>query len=87
VERRHSLAFTGDGEWLFAPDTHDRGVRVLYIGSGKAYPVLQGQAAFYKAVALAIPASTVALLRPGDDQGRGPYGLEVWRLTYQARPQ
>jgi WD40 repeat protein len=86
-ELRHSLAFTTDGEWLFAPDMHDRGLRILHIRSGKAYPVLQGQAPFYKAVALAIPASTVALLRPGDDQGRGPYGLEVWRLTYQARPQ
>jgi hypothetical protein len=34
---------------------------------------------------LALPASTVALLRPGDEQGRGPYGLEVWRLTYQTK--
>jgi len=87
AELRHSLAFTHDGEWLFAPDTHDRGLRILHIGSGKAYPVLQGTAPFYKAVAFALPASTVALLRPGGDQGRGPYGLEVWRLTYQARPQ
>jgi len=35
-------------EWLFAPDTHDRGLRVLHIRSGKAYPVLHGQAPFYK---------------------------------------
>jgi len=87
AELRHSLAFTDDGEWLFAPDTHDRGLRILHVRRGKAYPVLQGEAPFYKAVALAIPASTVALLRPGDDQGRGPYGLEVWRLIYQSRPQ
>jgi hypothetical protein len=87
AELRHSLAFTDDGEWLFAPDTHDRGLRILHIRSGKAYPVLQGQAPFYKAVALALPASMVALLRPGQVQGGGPYGLEVWRLTYQARPQ
>src|SRR5262245_3157644 len=86
AELRHSLAFTHDGEWLFAPDTHDRGVRIIHIRSGKAYPVLQGQAPFYKAVALALPASMVALLRPGSDQGGGPYGVEVWRLTYQARP-
>lgn len=26
-------------------------------------------------------------LRPGDDQGRGPYGLEVWRVTYEPRPR
>jgi WD40 repeat protein len=87
AELLHSLVFTDDGEWLFAPDTHDRGLRILHVRSGKAYPVLQGEAPFYKAVALAIPASTVALLRPGDDQGRGPYGLEVWRLIYQSRPQ
>jgi hypothetical protein len=30
-------------------------------------------------------ASLVAFLRPGDGQGRGPYGLEVWRLMYRAR--
>ena len=66
---------------------HARPQPALYIRSGKAYPVLQDQAPFYKAVALAIGASTVALLRPGSDQGGGPYGLEVWRLTYQARPQ
>jgi hypothetical protein len=34
---------------------------------------------------LALPASTVALLRPGDEQGRGSYGLEVWRLTYRTK--
>jgi hypothetical protein len=87
AELRHSLAFSDDGEWLFAPDTHDRGLRILHVRSGNAYPVLRGEAPFYKAMALALPASTVALLRPGDDQGRGPYGLEVWRLTYQPRPQ
>ena len=87
AELRHSLAFTDDGEWLFAPDTHDRGLRILHVRSGKAYPVLHGEAPFYKAVALAIPASTVALLRPGQEQGGGPYGLEVWRLIYQSRPQ
>src|SRR5262245_20670921 len=86
AELRHSLAFTADGEWLFAPDTHDRGVRIIHIRSGKAYPVLQGAAPFYKAVGFALPASMVALLRPGSDQGGGPYGVEVWRLTYQARP-
>ena len=55
--------------------------------SGKTYPVLQGEGPFYKAVALALPASMVAFLRPGDDQGRGPYGLDVWRLNYQATPR
>ena len=76
AELRQSMAFTHDGDWLFAPDAHDRGLRILHIPSGKAYPVLRGEAPFYKAVALGIAASTVALLRPGDDQGRGPYGLE-----------
>ena len=55
--------------------------------SGKTYPVLQGDGPFYKAVALAVPASMVAFLRPGAEQGGGPYGLEVWRLDYQARPR
>ncbi len=85
AELRYSLAFTADGDWLFAPDTHDRGLRILHVPSGKTYPVLQGEGPFYKAVALAVPASTVAFLRPGDDQGRGPYGLEVWSLNYGTR--
>jgi hypothetical protein len=34
-----------------------------------------------------VPASMVAFLRPGSEQGGGPYGLEVWRLDYQARPR
>ena len=83
AELRYSLAFTEDGDWLFAPDTHDRGLRILHVPSGKTYPVLQGEGPFYKAVALAVPASMVAFLRPGDEQGGGPYGLEVWRLDYQ----
>ena len=83
AEMRGSLAFSQDGDWLFAPDMHDRGVRILHVASGKAYPVLQGNGPFYKAMSISIPASLVALLRPGDDQGRGPYGLEVWRLTYR----
>jgi WD40 repeat protein len=72
AELRYSLAFTENGEWLFAPDTHDRGLRILHVASGKAYPVLRGEGPFYKAVALAVPASLVALLRPGDGQGHGP---------------
>jgi WD domain, G-beta repeat len=87
AELRYSLAFTEDGDWLFAPDTHDRGLRLLHVPSGKAYPVLRGEGPFYKAVAFAVPAGMVALLRPGDDQGRGPYGLEVWQLTYPAAPR
>jgi WD40 repeat protein len=85
AEMRYSLAFTEDGDWLFAPDTHDRGLRILHVPTGRTYPVLQGEGPFYKAVALALPASMVAFLRPGDDQGRGPYGLEVWRLIYQPK--
>ena len=87
AELRYSLAFTEDGDWLFAPDTHDRGLRILHVPSGKTYPVLQGEGPFYKAVALALPASMVAFLRPGDDQGRGPYGLEVWRLNFAEKPR
>ena len=84
-ELRYSLAFTDDGDWLFAPDTHDRGLRLLHLPSGKASPVLRGEGPFYKAVALNVPASLIALLRPGDSQGHGPYGLEVWRVTYRSR--
>jgi WD40 domain-containing protein len=87
AELRYSLAFTEDGDWLFAPDTHDRGLRILHVPSGKTYPVLHGEGPFYKAVALALPGSMVAFLRPGDGEGRGPYGLEVWRLNYQGKPR
>jgi WD40 repeat protein len=84
AEMRGSLAFSQDGDWLFAPDMHDRGVRILHVPSGKAYPVLRGDGPFYKAMSISIPAGLIALLRPGDDQGRGPYGLEIWRLIYRA---
>ena len=47
--------------------------------------VLTGTAPFYKAMSISVPASLVALLRPGDTEGRGPYGLEVWRLSYRGR--
>lgn len=85
AEMRYSLAFSEDGDWLFMPDTHDRGLRILHVPSGKSYGVLRGDGPFYKAMAIAMPASTVALLRPSDGEGRGPYGLEVWRLTYGAK--
>ncbi len=85
AEMRRSLAFSQDGDWLFAPDMHDRGVRILNLASGKAYPVFTGDAPFYKAMSVSVPSSLVALLHPGDVQGRGPYGLEVWRLTYSTR--
>jgi hypothetical protein len=55
------------------------------VPGGKTYGVLKGDGPFYKAVSIAVRASMVALLRPGDDQGRGPYALEVWRLTYRTR--
>ena len=87
AELRYSLAFTEDGDWLFAPDTHDRGLRILHVPSGNTYPVLRGEGPFYKAVALALRASMVALLRPGDSQGRGPYGVEVWRLSFAGKPR
>jgi WD40 repeat protein len=87
AELRYSLAFTEDGDWLFAPDTHDRGLRILHVPSGRTSPVLQGEGPFYKAVAFALRASMVALLRPGDEEGRGPYGLEVWRLSYRLSPE
>ena len=87
AELRYSLAFTEDGDWLFAPDTHDRGLRILHVPSGTTHPVLRGDGPFYKAVAFALPASMVAFLRPGDDQGRGPYGLEVWRLSFAEKPR
>ena len=85
AEMRRSLAFSQDGDWLFAPDMHDRGVRILNLANGKIYPVFTGAAPFYKAMSISVPASLVALLRPGDLQGRGPYGLEVWRLNYLTR--
>jgi WD40 repeat protein len=86
AELRYSLAFMEDGDWLFAPDTHDRGLRLLHVPSGKAFPLLQGEGPFYKAIAFATSATTVAFLRPGSEQGSGPYGIEVWRLDYRARP-
>jgi hypothetical protein len=85
AELRYSLAFTEDGDWLFAPDTHDRGLRLIHVPSGKTFPVMQGDGPFYKAAALAVPASMVAFLRPGSAEGFGPYAIEVWRLEYQAR--
>ena len=85
AELRHSLAFTSDGSWLFAPDTYDQGLRILHLPSGKAYPVLKTDVPFYKAVAIVTAASTVALLHAGDGQGKGPYGLEVWQLQYSAK--
>ena len=57
----------------------------MNLASGKAYPVFTGEVPFYKAMSISVPSSLVALLRPGDVQGRGPYGLEVWRLTYSTR--
>jgi WD40 repeat protein len=83
AEMRRSLAFSDAGNWLFAPDLHDRGVRILDLARGKTYPVFTGEVPFYKAMSISVPSSLVALLRPGDVQGRGPYGLEVWRLTYR----
>src|SRR5437016_5983373 len=65
-EMRYSLAFTEDGDWLFAPDTHDRGLRILHVPGGKGFSVLRGEGPFYKAMALALGASMVALLAPGD---------------------
>jgi hypothetical protein len=53
---------------------HDSGVRILHLASRKTYPVFQGEAPFYKAMSISVPASLVALLRPGDHQGRGPTG-------------
>jgi WD domain, G-beta repeat len=85
AEMRRSLEFSQDGGWLFAPDMHDRGVRILDLANGTTYPVFTGAAPFYKAMSISVPASLVALLRPGDVQGRGPYGLEVWRLSYRGR--
>jgi hypothetical protein len=87
AELRYSLAFMEDGDWLFAPDTHDRGLRILHVPSGAAYPVLEGEGPFYKAVALVVPASMVAFLKPSSTEGAGPYGIEVWRLEYQPRPR
>src|SRR4029453_15798889 len=83
---RYSLAFTEDGDWLFAPDMHDRGLRLIHVPSGKIFSVLQGDGPFYKAVAPPGPPGRGAVLRPGSAEGFGPYAIEVWRLEYQARP-
>jgi WD40 repeat protein len=72
AELRYSLAFTDDGDWLFAPDTHDRGLRILHVPSGTTHPVLRGDGPFYKAVALALPASMVRLLEAGRRPGPRP---------------
>ena len=84
-EMRHALAFAADEHWLLAPDVHDRGLRVVHVPSGRSHGAIRGGAPFYKAVAIATSATWVALLHPGDGQGQGPYGLEVWRLAYGAK--
>src|SRR4029453_15878476 len=86
AELRYSLAFTEDADWLFAPDMHDRGLRLIHVPSGKIFSVLQGDGPFYKAVAPPGPPGRGAVLRPGSAEGFGPYAIEVWRLEYQARP-
>src|SRR5262249_163632 len=55
AEMCRALAFSQDGGWLFAPDMHDRGVRILDLASGKAYPVFAGPAPFYKAMSISVP--------------------------------
>ena len=72
-ELRQSLVFTADGDWLLAPDAHDRGLRMLHVPRGTAHTVIRSDGPFYKAVAIALPASLAALTRPN--------GLEVWRFT------
>jgi WD40 repeat protein len=83
TEMRGSLAFSEDGNWLFAPDMHDRGLRIVDLASGRTHAVFAGDAPFYKAMSVSVPAGVVALLRPADEKGGGPFGLEVWRLTYR----
>ncbi len=34
---------------------------------------------------IALGACVVALLHPGGGDGRGPYGLQVWKLDFHAR--
>jgi len=73
AELKHSLAFTSDGSWLFAPDTHDQGPENLCTCRRQGLPVLKTDVPFYKAVANRTAASTlVALLHAGDGQGKGP---------------
>ncbi len=72
-ELRQSLVFTADGDWLLAPDAHDRGLRMLHVPRGTAHTVIRSDGPFYKAVAIALPASLAALTRPN--------GFEVWRFT------
>ena len=64
--------------WLRLDETH----RVLTVYQGDApimaYPLVREGGA--RTLAEVLP-----LLRPGDVQGRGPYGLEVWRLSYATR--
>jgi len=38
----------GGRDWLFAPDTHDRGLRLHHVRAARL-PVLQGDGPFYKA--------------------------------------
>ncbi|MCI0586248.1 MAG: ankyrin repeat domain-containing protein [Planctomycetes bacterium] len=83
AEMLRSLAFTEDGEWLFAPDAGDLGIRLLHASSRTSHAAVRGDVPYYKAVAIAVPAKTIALLHPSDRDGRGPYGLQVWKFRYR----
>ena len=83
IDRRTALRFASTaglvaGAGLGFPARRARAATELSLWTG--YPEL---VPFYKAVAVSVPTSLVALLRPADGQGHGPYGLEVWRLEYR----
>jgi len=64
AEMRRSLAFSEDGDWLFAPDTHDRGLRILNVSSGDSHRLARRR----------------ALLQGGGDHGPGkPRGVSSSR--------
>src|SRR3989441_3494248 len=93
-DRIDAVAFSGDGRVLAT--TSDGGGLKLWNwpaltlrGSVSMASALEAMAPVSLALnrdgARALGASMVALLRPGDTEGRGPYGVEVWRLTYRAK--
>ncbi|MGH7151033.1 MAG: ankyrin repeat domain-containing protein [Planctomycetota bacterium] len=84
---RRALALLDDGEWVLAPDSEDRGIRLLHATSGTKHTVLRDEVPCYKAAAISVPAKAIALLRPSDREGRGPYGLQVWRLRFRGDPE
>jgi WD40 repeat protein len=84
VEMVRSLSFSDDGSWLIAPDGHDGGLRVVDCASGHSsglvHESVKDAVPYFKGVAFARSACLVALIHPSEVTGKGPDGLEVWKI-------